>query len=771
MTPEFDNARAAADIQEKLQEGVAFHKGGNLSAARAMYQKVLALQPLHFDALHLSGVIALQAGDYNGAADLISRAIGINSQNAAAYNNYGNALAQLKQYVGAIDNYDKAIALKPGYAEAYNNRGTALLEAEKFQLAVESFEQAVKLKPGYIDALNNYGVALRELKRYPEALASFDQVLRLNGGHAEAHCNRGLTLSALQRHDAALAAYGNALRLRSDYADAYCNRGLTFSALHQYAAALADFDKAIQFKPDFAEAYNNRGIALASLSRLSDALGSYDKAISLKPGYADAYNNRGHALTRLRQFEPAIDTYAKALRFNARQPFLYGAYLYARMQICDWRDSDRQTSDLTAKIERGEKAMPAFPMLALTDSLSLQRKAAEIWVNDKYPSNDALGAIPARPQHDRIRIGYFSMDFHEHPVAYLTAELFEIHDREKFEVYAFSYGPDTQDAMRKRLEKAFDKFIDVRDRSDKDVAELARALEIDIAIDLAGHTADARTGIFALRAAPIQTGYLGYLGTMGATYIDYALADKSLIPVENRRHFAEKIVYLPSFQVNDSKRTISKKIFTREELGLPETGFVFCCFNNTYKITPATFNGWARILKRVEGSVLLLYAENEPAAANLRKEAALRGLAPERLVFGARLQRPDYLARYRAADIFLDTLPYNAGTTASDALWAGLPVLTRAGEAFAARTAASVLNAVELPELITATQMDYEDLAVELATNPPQLQYVKEKLARNRLTTPLFDPKLFARHIEDAYAQMYERHLAGLPPDHITVAP
>ena len=771
MTPEVDNGHLSAVIQEKVQEGVALHRSGNMEAARVIYRQVLALQPHHFDALHLSGVIALQAGDYNSAADLIGRAIGINPQSAAAHNNHGNVLSQLKRHGTAIDSYSRAIVLKPDYAEAYNNRGTALMEVGRHQAAIDSFEQAIKLRPDYVDALNNYGVALRELKLYSDALARFDEVLRLNSGHAEAHCNRGLTLSALQQYDVALTAYGNALRLRSDYADAYCNRGLTLSALRRHDAAVADYDKAIQLKADFAEAYNNRGIALASLNRLDDAIGSYDGAISLRPDYTDAYNNRGHALMRLRQFEAAIDTYAKALQLNARQPFLYGSYLYAKMQICDWREFGRHLAELTAKIERGERAMPAFPVLALTDSLPLQRAAAEIWVNDRYPPNDELGVIPARSRRDKIRVGYFSADFREHPVSFLTAELFEVHDRGKFEIYAFSYGPDTQDEMRKRLEKAFDKFIDVAGRPDKEVAALSRALEIDIAIDLAGHTADARTGIFALRAAPLQVGYIGYLGTMGADYIDYALADKSLMPAESRRYFAEKIVYLPSFQVNDTKRTISDRILTREELGLPKVGFVFCCFNSTYKIMPATFDGWARILKRVEGSVLLLYAENDSAAVNLRMEAASRGLAPERLVFGERLPRPEYLARYRAADMFLDTLPYNAGTTASDALWAGLPVLTRAGEAFAARTAASVLNAVGLPGLITATQADYEDLAVELATNPARLRDIKEKLVRNRLTTPLFDTKLFARHLEDAYAQMYEHCLAGLPPDHITVAP
>jgi predicted O-linked N-acetylglucosamine transferase (SPINDLY family) len=300
-----------------------------------------------------------------------------------------------------------------------------------------------------------------------------------------------------------------------------------------------------------------------------------------------------------------------------------------------------------------------------------------------------------------------------------------------------------------------------------EIAELAREMKIDIAVDLAGFTTDSRTGIFAFRAAPLQVNYLGYPGTMGAAYIDYLIADKTLIPDESRQHYSEKIVYLPSFQVNDSRRKISERVFTREELGLPQAGFVFCCFNSSYKIMPNTFDGWMRILKQVDQSVLFLYAGNEQAEINLKKEAARRGVDTGRLVFGKQLPLYEHLSRYRVADLFLDTLPFNAGTTASDALWAGLPVLTCSGEAFASRMAASLLTAMGASELITSTQKDYEDLAVELATNPERLKGIKRKLDKNRLTSLLFDTKLFTRHIEDAYMQMIERYYAGLPTEHV----
>jgi predicted O-linked N-acetylglucosamine transferase (SPINDLY family) len=350
------------------------------------------------------------------------------------------------------------------------------------------------------------------------------------------------------------------------------------------------------------------------------------------------------------------------------------------------------------------------------------------------------------------------------------AGLFEQHNKDKFELFAISFGPATKDEMQQRLALSFDQFVEVQNRTDKDIAALCRSLEIDIAIDLKGFTQDSRVGIFSHRAAPIQVNYLGYPGTMGTDYIDYLIADKVLIPEASAPYFTEKIVYLPnSYQVNDAKRRISDTVFIREELGLPASGFVFCCFNNNYKIMPDTFDSWMRILQRVDGSVLWLFEDNPTAALNLRKEADLRGVNPERLVFAPRLPLAEHLARHRAADLFIDTFPYNAHTTASDALWAGLPVLTRTGESFASRVAASLLIAIDLPELITSTQEEYDALAIALATHPERLLAVKQKLARNRLTTPLFDTGLFTQHIEDAYTQMYQRYHAGLEPDHLYV--
>ena len=405
----------------------------------------------------------------------------------------------------------------------------------------------------------------------------------------------------------------------------------------------------------------------------------------------------------------------------------------------------------------------------MIDDPELQRKDAKIYAVDSFLINNSLPRVESYSKHKKIRIGYFSADFRDHPVSSLTVELYELHDRSQFEVYAFSFGPDTKDKMNLRIKAGVDHFYDVRKMSHIDIVALARSLELDIAIDLGGYTLNARSEIFALSAAPIQISYIGYLGTMGANHYDYIIADQTIIPEKNQKYYSEKIAYLPSYQVNNSKEEIPDTFFTRDDLGLPEDGFVFCCFNNTFKITPATFDSWARILSEVEGSVLLIYADNDTAKINLTKEIVARGIHSDRLIFGERLPKIEYMARYRAADLFLDTHPYNAGTTASDALRMGVPVLTFLGSSFASRMAASILNALNLPELVKGTQKEYESFAIELATDPEKFKDIKDKLDNNLSTAPLYDSPLFTRHLEVAYTQMYENFHQGLDPEHIYV--
>jgi predicted O-linked N-acetylglucosamine transferase (SPINDLY family) len=744
MDPDFSKApplkspadlAAEAEAAAALDRAIALYNGGETERAGDLCRAVLARHPAHRDAFQLLGAMAIRAGDWAEAERWIGRALAIHPRDAAAQYQYGVALSGLGRPGDAVAAFERCLDIHPGSAAVYAHHGHALWLLQRHQAAVESYGRALEIKPDHAETLNNRGVALNDLGRPQAALADFDRAISLQPDYAAAHNNRGLALAALNRGEDARAAY----------------------------------DRAIALKDDFAEAHNNRGNALVALGHYDEALIDYGNAIRIAPGYADAYANRARALRFMKRYEACCADYDKTLELKPDYPFVFGTRLHVKMLMCDWRDFERQAAELEAKVARGEKATSPFPFLALTGAPDLQRKAAEIWTQARHPVSAPPYQGARAPQAGKIRIGYFSPDFRDHPVAVLAAGLFEAHDRARFEIYAFSYGPGAEDGLRKRLEPAFDRFIDVRNQTDAEIAALARNLGVDIAVDLAGHTQGARTGIFALRAAPVQASYVGYPASMGASFYDYIIADSTVIPEDQQSHFAEKIAYLPDFQVNDASREIANRIFTRAELGLPASGFVFCCFNNTFKITPRVFESWMRILKSVPGSVLFLYAETPAAASNLKAAAAAQGVDAGRLIFGKRLPMPEYLARFKSADLFLDTLPFNAGTTASDALWAGLPVLTCAGQSFAGRMAASLLQTLDLAALVTTTQRAYEDLAVALAADPARLRGLKEKLERERLNGQLFDARRFAGYLEQAYVQMLERRRAGLPPEDIHV--
>ena len=621
-----------------------------------------------------------------------------------------------------------------------------------------------------LQAKLNQGIALYQRGNLADAERIYRDVLQHQPNHSGALHLLGVIARQTRRTELAIELIKKAIGVNPRVAAAHSNLGNALKDLKRPAEALASYDRAIALKPDFAEAYNNRGAALKDLKNPAEALASYDKAIALKPGYAEAHSNRGNALRDLRRSEEALESYDRAIALKPDFEFLYGDLVHTKMRICDWSNWESQIAQLVHTIDHADKVSRPFPLLAATNSPQLQRKAAEIYALANYPLNRALPKIAKRQRHDKVRIAYVSANFRPHPMSYLVAGCIEAHDRNRFDATAISLQPESPSEIGQRMKRAFNKFIDVSGMSDQAVVQLMRELEIDIAIDLMGYTSGNRTNIFALGAAPVQVNYMGFPGTMGAEYIHYIIADQIIIPLEDALFFSEKIVLMPdTYWVTDRKLAIARRTPTRAEAGLPEDAFVFCCFNNNYKITPEVFDCWMKILKQVDGSVLWLFADNAKATSNLRKEAEIRGVHPERLVFAKRTSLPDHLARHRLADLFLDTLPYNAHTTASDALWAGLPVLTRIGETFAGRVAASLLNAIGLTELITLTPQAYEALAIELAANPEKLATIKRKLATNRLTTPLFDTQLFTRHIEAAYTAMYERYQADLPPDHIYV--
>jgi predicted O-linked N-acetylglucosamine transferase (SPINDLY family) len=586
------------------------------------------------------------------------------------------------------------------------------------------------------------------------------------------HTLRLLGVVAAQRaeYEKAIEFFSASINAFPENAVVQSNLGNVYAKLRQFDQALSAYEQAALLDPQDAETWSNAGIVFFELKRFEEAIALYDKALAIDPNYAEALCNKGNALDELKRYEEAIACYEKALSINPNIDWAPGVWMHLKLKVSSWDNLEANVEVLLAKITAGEKVSNPFPLLAMSDDPMLHRQASEIFAHYQYPSNSTLGPIAKHPKGEKIRIGYFSADFHNHATGYLLAELIELHDKNQFELIGISFGPNQDDEMRIRLQQSFDQLIDASTMSDIEIAQLSRDLKIDIAVDLKGYTQNCRTGIFAYRAAPIQLSYLGYPGTMSTNYIDYLIADQTLIPQEAQQAYSEKIAYLPySYQANDRKRVISDKRFTKGDLGLPEQGFIFCSFNNNYKILPATFEIWMRILKAVDGSVLWLYEDNAAAADHLRQEAEKRGVHPSRLVFAKRMPLAEHLARHQLADLFIDAFPCNAHTTASDALWAGLPVLTLMGNSFASRVAASLLKAIELPELITSTPQAYEALAIEIAKNPAKLAALKQKLASNRLTTPLFDTPQFTKDLERSYVQIYERYQAGLPPEHIFV--
>lgn len=682
----------------------------------------------------------------------------------------GVTLHEQGQLERARQLYEQARRLRSEDFRAPYLLGVIALAQGSALRAVELIGDALRLNPRSTQAHADLGAALRQLGRHEAAIASYDRAIRLMPRSAAAHYGRGEALFDLGRYQDALDEFAQAIALAPAPAAAAFNaHGNALFRLQRYAAALDSYDKAVAVNPGYADAHNNRGNALRRLRHYPLARAAYDRALSLDPGYAGCHHNRGDLLIEMRMYPQALADFDRALELNCPVRELPGLRLSAKMHMCEWQGLDAEVAALTARIEREEAASNPFTVMALTDSASLQRRAAELWVREHVP--EAIAAQPAIvPAHRELRVGYFSADLHNHATSHLMAGLFELHDRSAIRPIVFSYGPDSQDYMRRRLRAACQEFIDVRDMSDAEAAQAARAREIDIAVDLKGFTQDGRLGIFAERVAPLQISFLGYPGTTGAPYIDYLIADRTVVPETERGHYSEKIIFMPhSYQVNDAKRPIAAEIFARRDLGLPADAFVFCCFNNNYKITPGIFDCWMRILQRVEGSVLWLFEDNAAAAHNLRKEAVRRNVDAERLVFAPRMMPPEHLARHRAADLFLDTLPCNAHTTASDALWAGLPLITCMGQAFAARVAASLLHALGLPELITHTVADYEDLAVGLAADRARLARIRQTLATKRMTAPLFDTRLYTRHLESALAEVHARRRAGLAPQDLVL--
>jgi protein O-GlcNAc transferase len=731
--------------------------------AIAAHRQAIKLNPSYAEAYLALGNAFRQQGDFEQAMEAYRSAIKARRDYPEAHNNIGVLLQMQGRLDQATSAYGEAVALRPGYAEAQSNLGSVLHQKHELDAAEAAYRRVISLNPGIAVVHNNLGTVLKDQGLLDGALAAFENAIKLQPDFAEAFYNRATVLQQQANPEAALAAYGRAIELRKGYTDAINNAGIVLQELGRTGEAIDLYRQLLDQMPAHADACNNLGTALLAEGRVDEARAAFEQALILKPDFPEAFYNLGNAWRELGDLARAITSYRGALRLRTDYADAFSQLAYHRAQACDWDDFEADEEKLVDMVRRGVR-VPPFYLLSTPASASDQLICAQQWIRPIRPPPQAVFDHQPRAGRERIRLGYLSGDFHQHATAQLMAELFERHDRDRFEVFAYSYGPDDQSPMRVRLASAFDRFVDIRALSHRNAAELIHADKVDILVDLKGYTQHARPAISAYRPAPVQVSYLGFSATMGADFIDYIIVDPFVVPPSQQPFFAERLVHLPgSYQVNDRRREVARAP-SRGDCGLPAEGLVFCSFNNSYKISPAVFDIWIRLLRSVPGSVLWLLEANELVKGNLRSEAEKRGVDSGRLIFAPVVALAEHLGRHRHADLFLDTLPCNAHTTASDALWAGLPVLTCCGDTFAGRVAGSLLMAVGMPELVTGSLAEYEQAALALARTPQRLTELRQELERNRDTSALFDLPKCTGNIEAAYTRMWQTWLAGQQP-------
>jgi len=777
-------------------------KAGRLGEAETLYRRIVASDPEHWRGLHLLGLIAHKQGQHPEALELLKQCLAVKPDLAEAHSDLGVVLKEMGRLDDAKEACEKAIVLKPDFPPAYSNLGNILKAKGDLEAATTMYRKALAIQPDFPDSLINLANALVIMKRGEEGLPAAQTAVRLAPLNAEAHVVLGHALRQAKKPDDAMQAYIRALELRPEYGPTFSDLGCLLNDEGQHQEAIQAHEQALLLAPSYAEAHNNLGIALRCVGRFQEAVRHFRQAIDLNSGYAEAYSNLGIALDQLGRHEEAVVNYRRAVALKPELSLAYvnlagslweqgniadaiATYSYSlsidpdqpnamvdlynlRRHACDWRDIGAQEERILNHTYRKGKPVAPFPLLNIHGDPEEEQFCAREWARGAAKISRTefdYAPMPSAAKPRRLRIGYLSADFCRHATVSLMAELIEKHDRARFEVFGYSYGKDDKSAMRRRISAAFDTFTDLQTLPFPEAARRIHGDGIDILIDLKGYTTYARTEILAYRPAPIQVNYLGYPGTMGAPFIDYLVADAFVVPPDAQRYYDEKIVYLPRcYQPNDTKREIAATVPSRAECGLPDEGFVFCSFNNTYKITPDVFDIWMRLLAAVPGSVFWLLEANKLVAENLAREAKARGIDPARLVFAPKTELAQHLARHAHADLFMDSLPVNAHTTASDALWAGLPVLTCAGASFASRVAGSLLHAVGLPELIVFSLAEYEAVALRLARNPDELRFHRERLAANRATAPLFDIGSYTKHLETAFEQMAAVGAAGEGP-------
>jgi predicted O-linked N-acetylglucosamine transferase (SPINDLY family) len=744
--------------------GLFLQQQNRLAEAIAAHRQALEYNPHYAEAFLALGNALKQGNDLDGARQSYLSAVAIRTDYAQAHNNLGVVFQAQGRYAEAVSAYRKAIASRAGYAEAEFNLGGLLQQTGQLEAAEAAYLRVIAIDPDVAVAHNNLGTVLKDLGRPDAAAAALDRAITLRPDYAEAYYNLATVRREQGRLDDALSCYRRAVTLRPDYIDAINNAGIILGELGRRSEAVELYRRLVSAAPARADVHNNLGVALLSEGRWEHARGSFQQALALDDDFPAAAYNLGNAARELGDLAGAIGAYEHALRLRPDYVEACCQLIHHRRTACVWDSFDRDDAALTALVRRGERVPPFFLLTtdaSAADQLACARQWAAPIQRDHRPGFEHL----ARRRTGRIRLGYLSGDFHQHATAHLMAELFERHDRGRFEVIGYSYGPDDGSPMRARLVGAFDRFVDVGAFSHRQAATAIYEDGVDILIDLKGYTHQARPEIAAQRPAPVQAGYLGFPATMGADFIDYLMIDSVVVPAGQQPFFSERLVQLPGcYQVNDRKREIAKPPPSRRACGLPDDGFVFCGFNNSYKISPRIFDVWMRLLRAVPASTLWLLRSNDVMEDNLAMEAEKRGVDRRRLVFAPFLPSAEHLARLSHADLFLDTLPCNAHTTASDALWAGLPVLTCSSGTFASRVAGSLLHAAGVPELVVQSLESYQQLALELAHDPDRLSALRGRLDHARTASLLFDLPTQAEHIEAAYDRMWQNWLSREGP-------
>jgi predicted O-linked N-acetylglucosamine transferase (SPINDLY family) len=752
---------------------LALFRAGRLTAMQEAAQRLTQRWPGAGIGWKLLGTCFQALGRSAQALDALKRAAALLPEDHEVHNNLGVALKAVGRQEQAVASFERAVAIKADYVEAQLNLGVALNEQNRFDGAAACFGLALYLDPERAQTYNNLGIALAKLGRREEALAHLRRAVAIDPGYAEAHCNLGVMLREADRLAEGLEHLSRAVALNPDVAEFRDNLGIALNDAGRLDEALDQFKRAVALQPGLAGAHNNLGVALKLRGRVEEAAEHFRRAAEIDPDGADAQNNVGAVLTELGELDQALAAYEGAYAAEARVEYLLNAAFVKRM-MCAWQAAEADEAGIVAALGGAlpERDRPSpFCLLAIPGATAEMQRQCAAHFAGRYAGRAALNR-PVRTGQggERLRLGYLSNDLHAHPTACLIAELIERHDRERFEVVALDYGPSRRDAYRQRLERAFDRWLRIDSLSDESAARLIARQGIDIAIDLGGWTRDTRSPILAYRPAPLQIQWLGYPGTMGAAWMDYVIADRSLIPPGEEGNYSEKIIRLAdTYQPNDRQRHIGRRPERAAE-GLPEQALVLACFNQSYKLTEPVFGVWMDVLRAVPGSVLWLLDSNVWAGAAHQAAAILHGVDPQRLVFAKPLPLAEHLGRLQLADLALDCTPYASHTTASDALWAGVPLVGLRGETFASRVSASILGAARLPELVTHSLAEYRNVLLKLTRDAGALRVMRARVAEARVRSPLFDSARFTRQLEAALEAAWDRHEAGLPPDHLDIA-